>query len=102
MIADPGYKQFVIDPIIPKTINYADAEIQSPYGLIKNNWRKEGDSFSMKLSIPFNTSAILPLTAAKAGTVKVNGTEWKKDTFAPSPMDSLTLGSGVYTVSFEL
>lgn len=92
----PGYKQFIIDPVAPNVIDEANARVISPYGVITNQWTRHGEVFSMTLSIPFNTTAALPLTTAKPGTVKVNGEAWQASS------KSLTLGSGIYTISYDL
>lgn len=93
---EPGYKQFIVGPVAPAAINYANTRITSPYGAITNQWTKQGEHLTMNISIPFNTTATLPLTSAKPGTVQVNGEVLASST------EPLTLGSGTYTVSFKL
>ena len=97
----PGYKEFIIDPIVPESIDHADTRIISPFGLIKNRWVKRDKLFSMQLTVPFNTTATLPLSSAKAGTVKINDEYWSGKTESGASQKSITLGSGTYTISYE-
>ncbi|TXF90240.1 Bacterial alpha-L-rhamnosidase [Neolewinella aurantiaca] len=102
VIKGPGYKEFILDPLVPEAIDHADTRISSPFGVIENKWKKQGELFSMQLTIPFNTTAILPLSAARAGTVKMNGESWSGNAVPGASQTPITLGSGTYTVSYEL
>lgn len=101
VIAHPGYKEFIIDPVVPETIDHADTRITSPFGVIEHKWVKQGKLFSMQLSVPFNTTAILPLRSARPGTVKLNGQDWRSETAADGSPQLMRLGSGVHTISYE-
>lgn len=92
----PGYKVFTVDPVAPEVIDHADTQIRTPYGEIRNQWIKQGEDFTMTLSVPFNTTASLPLTTAMSGTVRVNGEA------LPASEKVLTLGSGTYIISYDL
>lgn len=101
VITSPGYKEFIVDPVVPETIDHADTRIISPFGVIENKWVKQGKLFSMQLSVPFNTTATLPLSAARPGTVKLNGEYWRSETAADVLPKLITMGSGTYTISYE-
>jgi alpha-L-rhamnosidase len=88
----PGYKEFIIDPAAPASIDHADTQITSPFGKIENKWVKADGRMTMELAIPFNTRARLPLSTAQPGTVTVNDEDW--------PEGEGTLGSGRYVVSY--
>jgi len=74
----PGFKHFFIEPRLTKQLDWCNAKYESPYGLIKVNWRKKGGKIFMEVEIPCNTSATVTL---------------------PGPI-SEELGSGSY--SFEI
>jgi len=78
---------------LPASIDQADTQITSPFGKIENKWVKADGRITMELTIPFNTTAKLPLSAAQPGTVRVNGKDQPQE-------GALTLGSGRYTVSY--
>jgi len=52
-----GYNKIVIRPQPVGNITFAKAEYHTPYGLIKTDWQKENDLFSLHVTIPANTTA---------------------------------------------
>ena len=54
---DPGFKNFIIKPAFPGDLEYAVAEIQSPYGKIASNWSRKENAVKLQLEVPFNTEA---------------------------------------------
>ena len=56
-----GYKKFIIKPEPDETMEWARFSHKSVYGRIESNWRKEGDTFYIKVEIPCNTSAIVEM-----------------------------------------
>ncbi len=71
-----GYKNIVIRPKVVGDIIHAAATFQSPYGEIRSAWKKTGNSFYLKTTIPANTTAeiYLPGTdkAVKVGSGNYN------------------------------
>ena len=57
--ASPGYKTIRLDPVFPKDLNFVKASYRCPYGLIKSEWRREGDSISWDVTVPPNTQATI-------------------------------------------
>ena len=62
--AAPGYKKFIIKPQ-PAELTWAKGTYQSIYGLIKSDWKKEGNRFHLQVSIPVNTTAEIWLLATE-------------------------------------
>ncbi len=64
-IGAPGYKHIIIQPHTDKRLTYAKASFESSYGTILSGWQVKDKNFSLKVTIPANTTAsvILPLTA---------------------------------------
>lgn len=54
-----GFNSILIDPQIVGDITSASTSYESPYGRISCDWKLEGKSYSMKVDIPANTSAII-------------------------------------------
>ena len=52
-----GYNKIVIRPQPVGNITFAKADYHTPYGLIKTDWQKENDLFSLHVTIPANTTA---------------------------------------------
>lgn len=57
----PGYQSFIISPSPVKALTFADTEVETLYGTVKSNWRKEGNKFILFVSIPVNTKATVRL-----------------------------------------
>ncbi|MDX9793134.1 MAG: alpha-L-rhamnosidase C-terminal domain-containing protein, partial [Kiritimatiellia bacterium] len=62
--ADPqavAFKRFVIAPEPVAELDWATAEHDSPYGLIRSEWRREKGAFVLEVEIPVNTEATVYL-----------------------------------------
>jgi len=57
----PGYKSVIIKPEITGTIAWAQATHNSPYGTISNAWQINGQSITMNMVIPPNSSGVVYL-----------------------------------------
>jgi len=56
-----AFKQVIIDPQVVGDLTFAKASHLSPYGLISSSWKKENKSFTLKVEIPVNTTAVIYL-----------------------------------------
>lgn len=54
-----AFKKIVIRPQVVGDITSARARYESPYGLIRSEWTKRNDVFSLEVEIPANTSATI-------------------------------------------
>ncbi len=99
----PGFKEFTVQPIYPKDITTANVKITTPYGEIKNDWKIENKQFTMNLSVPFNTTAIIPLSDQEIASLKINNESAKKYIKNPSTKNTgnIRLESGTYTLSYS-
>lgn len=57
----PGYKEIKIAPQIVGNLKYAGASIQTTYGKVSSNWKKQGRSVIFDITVPANTQAMLRL-----------------------------------------
>jgi len=70
----PGYKRIVIKPALCTALTWAEAELESMYGLIKSRWkREEAGDVNLAVTIPPNTTAKITLPYAKRGSVTESG-----------------------------
>jgi len=67
-----GYREIIIRPETVGDITDVHASYISPYGLIKNDWKKTG-VFKMKTEIPVNCSAVVYLPSAKTSVITEGG-----------------------------
>lgn len=57
----PGYKEFVLKPVVGGSLTWANATYESLYGTIVSEWKKENKTFIYHCEIPENTKAKLIL-----------------------------------------
>jgi alpha-L-rhamnosidase len=54
----PGFKSFVVAPLVPDGLDHASASWESPYGTIESAWRRTpGGGLRLRVTVPVNTSA---------------------------------------------
>lgn len=94
----PGYKQIIIKPYPTDSLSFASASLQTYYGKIVSEWKKEKDNFVLNVEIPANTTATIYVPALSANDVTESG---KKIDWAPlSSKDGylvIKAGSGKYS-----
>ncbi len=69
----PGFKQILMRPQIVEGLDWVRANHQSPQGEIASEWRREGQRFSWRVTVPPNTKAILNIPAMAPEGVRENG-----------------------------
>ena len=79
-----GMKFFLIAPEFPEGIDWVNAEHDSPHGLIKSSWKKDGKKIVLNVSVPVNTRANILLRDP-----------------ASREIDVREVGSGVYTFEID-
>ncbi|WP_291965172.1 alpha-L-rhamnosidase [Maribacter sp.] len=97
----PGYKEFIVDPKFPKQVNYTEVCVPTPYGNIDSKWSLDDTIFKMELTVPFNTTALLPLNENEKNSLKINGTDWQTFQQEPISNNEVRLGSGTYKISYK-
>ena len=76
----PGYKHFHLTPQLTRQLDWAKASVASPYGLIRSDWKNDGQTFYWEVEIPPNTSATIQF---------------------PNGRESETVGSGKYEFTIK-
>lgn len=69
----PGFEKFTIKPIILEDLDFAEGELKTVKGTIKSAWYKKGDTFSLNVSIPANTTAMVYVPAKAEDLIRENG-----------------------------
>ncbi len=69
----PGFRRFIIRPYPVEGLTWARGEYQSPYGLIRCAWKREGSEFRMSVSAPPNSTATVFVPVRGAQTVTEGG-----------------------------
>jgi alpha-L-rhamnosidase len=101
----PGFRTFVVAPLIPSGLDHVRGSWRSPYGTIESAWRKRGDGgLELDVTVPVNTTAEIRVPAAAGSRVTVDGrTVWdgRRGRGAHADGDTVVLedvGSGEYRI----
>ena len=65
----PGFKRILIKPLPVGDLKWAKAEYETNYGKLAVDWKSDGGQFSMTLTVPANTTALIVPPAIKEGAV---------------------------------
>jgi hypothetical protein len=68
-----GFKQIVINPQPVGDVTWVKASYNSIRGKIVSDWKRDGDKFTLKVTIPANTTATVYVPAKSAGNVTESG-----------------------------
>jgi alpha-L-rhamnosidase len=80
----PGFKKIIIAPAVVGDLTWVKCGYDSSHGRIVSNWRRDGDTLSMEVTIPANTTAMvsLPGNATAPSTIQESGkTVWSNSTY---------------------
>jgi alpha-L-rhamnosidase len=69
----PGFKRAIIKPQPVGDLKWAKAEYETNYGLLFVDWKMENGRFTLNLTVPPNTTAVVDLPGIKAGSVIKEG-----------------------------
>lgn len=72
-LAKPGFKNAVIKPVVLKELSYVKASHDTQYGTIHSSWKRDGNTVTMNVRIPANSTATIHVPAADVKNVTVNG-----------------------------
>ena len=70
----PGFKQIIMKPIPDKRLGFMKAEYQSAAGLIKSEWKYEGDLWLWNFTVPEGATAIVTLPGETTPKTYPSGT----------------------------
>lgn len=96
-----GFNTIAIHPEIVGNITSANADYQSPYGLISSQWKKSEGQFELTAKVPGNTKATVWLPTGKISEISEGGKALSPDNGilvkeTRNGKTALEIGSGVY------
>jgi alpha-L-rhamnosidase len=86
-----GFQHFLLGPVFPKDLAWAEAEVPSPYGKISSAWKREEGGIRWDVVVPWNTIATAKLPSTSK--IAVNGRPQEKSEFQ--------LPAGKYEILFK-
>lgn len=90
-----AFKEIGIRPQPVGDVTWAKGSYDSPYGMIKSEWKKNGDVFELNVAIPVNTTATIYLPAKEGSLLSEGGKRWN-DVRYEKGNAVVKVGSGVY------
>jgi len=48
----PGYERFVVQPVIDDRFDWAEATLETPFGLASSAWHREADGIRYEVTVP--------------------------------------------------
>nr|WP_231402058.1 family 78 glycoside hydrolase catalytic domain [Panacibacter microcysteis] len=98
--ASPGFKTIIIKPQPAGDLRWAKGSYQSIRGTITSEWKKTADAFTLNVTIPANTTALVYVPAKQNAAVKESGIQVNilryEDGYAV-----IEAGSGTYTYTTQ-
>ncbi|HMI50563.1 MAG TPA: family 78 glycoside hydrolase catalytic domain [Candidatus Saccharimonadales bacterium] len=70
---DPGFHTILLHPNFDKRLGSLDFSYESSYGTIHSAWSITGDTATWNLTVPANSTGLLPLTAEQEESYKLDG-----------------------------
>jgi alpha-L-rhamnosidase len=67
--AEPGFKRISLNPHGFTQLSWASVTHDTPYGVVRSEWRSAGGFFEWDITIPANTTATVRVPARSADTV---------------------------------
>ena len=68
---EPGYRRSILEPRPIEGLDWAEAALETPYGLLSCRWERKDGKLRVEVTVPVNTTARLSLPGS--GTVKELG-----------------------------
>jgi len=94
-----GFSKIIIKPEIVGDLTWVKSSYQSPYGLIRSEWKKENNMLEMVVEIPANTAATIYFPTLYKASVTENG---KKITVLKFPNGQYFYKTGSGTYHFKM
>lgn len=77
-LSAPGFRKIVIKPSMGDDLTWVKASHMSPYGEIASEWKLDGDTLTLTVDIPPNTTAEIYVPAKDAASVTESGKKASK------------------------
>lgn len=105
--SQPGYKKITIAPQPGGQITHAKAQLETLYGLTASDWQIENGKFTLSITIPANTTAVVKLPGATKDNITEGGTVLKDvksiDGVSTKGNDvEVKVGSGAYKFEYAI
>lgn len=70
---EPGFRRIQMRPQMVEGLDWARANLRSPYGRIESDWRRDGDTLRWRIVVPPGATAVAHLPTNEAASVTESG-----------------------------
>jgi len=71
-VEKPGYKEIHFEPFLTQQLEWAEAKLQSKYGLIESSWKWQSNTFLWNIIVPPNSEGVVILPFSNFSLLKLN------------------------------
>jgi alpha-L-rhamnosidase len=99
--AEPGFKEFVISPTIPRELDFVNCSYHSPFGEIISNWKKdEQNVVQYEMKIPEGCTALVNLPLEQFQYIEIRREDNDMNTNKPDGLSTgnFKLNAGEYLI----
>jgi alpha-L-rhamnosidase len=73
----PGYKKIIIQPHVTDSLTFVSASLQTYYGKLSSEWKRENGRLVLNVEVPANTIATIYIPASNVDDVLEGGKKIK-------------------------
>jgi len=74
----PAFASFIVKPLLLNNLEFGNAQIETIRGKISSEWKRHQGLFTLKLEVPFNTTAMVFIPGGEKSDLKESGLPLKK------------------------
>ncbi len=105
--AAPGFAKIIFQPYLPRDLPWARASLRTARGEIVSDWKHDGKTATLKVSLPANSTGTVviaadPATPVTEGGVPAATAPGIRAVRAENQMTVIELGSGTYCFEFAV
>jgi len=71
--AAPGFERIIFRPYLPPDLQWARASLRTAHGMVVSDWRKDGDTACLSVTVPANSSATVHIPAESPEQIDEGG-----------------------------
>jgi alpha-L-rhamnosidase len=95
---DPGFHSIYLHPNFDPRLGSLNFSYESPFGTVTSNWKMQGSDVVWNVTIPPNSTAVLPVAASNASSFTIDGLKLSKSSKVHSDGgDIYTMPAGTYS-----
>jgi alpha-L-rhamnosidase len=95
---DPGFHSIYLHPNFDPRLGSLNFSYESPFGTVTSNWKMQGSDVVWNVTIPPNSTAVLPVAASNASSFTIDGLPLSKSSKVHSDGgDIYTMPAGTYS-----